>query len=65
MLCGEPPDLDLGAIELQIPALNGCTHTFRAVSHLLDQFLQHRLDGVITARQVWLRQSLVACETKN
>jgi hypothetical protein len=50
-LCREPPHLDLGAIELQVPALHGLTHAFEAVFNLLDQLLDHRLDGVIVARR--------------
>ncbi|MGA2843125.1 MAG: hypothetical protein ABSG18_23835 [Steroidobacteraceae bacterium] len=50
-LCRESPHLDLGAIKLEIPTLHGLTHAFEAVFNLLDQLLEHRLDGVIVARR--------------
>jgi len=45
----EPPDLDLGAIEPELPALNGLADAFESVLDLLAQLSQHRLDGVFAA----------------
>src|SRR5208282_6597888 len=50
-LRGQPPDLDLGAIESELPALHGLADALEAVLDLLAQLSQHRLNGARAARR--------------